>query len=1066
MKKRLTMLLVGLFACVGVSLAQTQVKGTVVSDEDGQPVIGATVRVVGTNEGTVTDMNGKFNITCPKGKNTLSIAYVGMEPIEVSARANMRIILKTDSKNLDEIVVVAYGTSTKGTFTGSAGVVGSEKIELRQVSDISNALAGAVAGVQIQSNNGQPGTSATVRIRGVGSINAGTSPLYVVDGVPYDGDLSSINPADIESMTVLKDAASTALYGARGANGIIMITTKKAQTGNTRVTVDAKWGSNSRQLSNYDVLRSPQEYLEREYTAMYNGATSVLGYDPIKAWQWVNQRITTDEDGGNGYQIYTVPQGEYLFGTNGKLNPNATLGYKDAATNRYYTPDNWEDIMFQSTLRQEYNATVSGSNDRNNFYLSFGFLDDGGLVEGSGFKRTSTRLKDEYKVNEWMKVGANLSYTYTKSYYPDEQTSKDASSSGNAFATANRIAPIYPMYVRDADGNFIYNQGRLTYDYGTIADGTRDRSFMSISNPAGQLQYDISQYVMDILSGNWYVNITPIDGLTLKAQWALNVDNTNGNFLQNAYMGQFASMGGAATQTHSRTYGWDQQYIANYVRTFANKHHIDVTLGYDGYQYKKKYLSAGGSSLYNPESFWVSNAVSQWSIAGRQDKYSTEGYFGRVNYSYDDKYIGNVAVRRDASSRFSKDNRWGTFWSGSAAWIITKEDFMQNLTWLNLLKLKASFGQQGNDAIGNYYAYLDQFAMVGDTSGFSDGTLAYKGNPELTWETQTSFNVGVDFSMFSNKFTGSVEYFSRKSSDMLYYKPVAGSLGYTQIPMNVGSLTNSGFEFDLNYSIFNTKELSWDVNLNATFIKNKINELHPDLNGKLIDGSTIYEEGESMYRMLLPEWAGVDPDNGDALWYYNAEDENGNVTREKTNDYTLAQQTSNRIVTDDLLPTVYGGFGTTIKAYGFDFSIQASYQLGGTIYDSGYAYLMHAGYSTDAGINWHKDIRNAWTTPGQITDVPRLNSLSKNGQYTNATSTRFLTSSDYLSLNNVTIGYTLPSSIVRKLGLTKLRVYFAGDNLALLSARKGLDPRQGYISATAATYSAIRTLSGGVSIAF
>ena len=588
MKKRLTMLLVGLFACVGVSLAQTQVKGTVVSDEDGQPVIGATVRVVGTNEGTVTDMNGKFNITCPKGKNTLSIAYVGMEPIEVSARANMRIILKTDSKNLDEIVVVAYGTSTKGTFTGSAGVVGSEKIELRQVSDISNALAGAVAGVQIQSNNGQPGTSATVRIRGVGSINAGTSPLYVVDGVPYDGDLSSINPADIESMTVLKDAASTALYGARGANGIIMITTKKAQTGNTRVTVDAKWGSNSRQLSNYDVLRSPQEYLEREYTAMYNGATSVLGYDPIKAWQWVNQNITTDENGGNGYQIYTVPQGEYLFGTNGKLNPNATLGYKDAATNRYYTPDNWEDIMYQSTLRQEYNATVSGSNDRNNFYLSFGFLDDGGLVEGSGFKRTSTRLKDEYKVNEWMKVGANLSYTYTKSYYPDEQTSDDSSSSGNAFATANRIAPIYPMYVRDADGNFIYNQGRLTYDYGTIADGTRDRSFMSISNPAGQLQYDISQYVMDIWSGNGYVNITPIDGLTLKAQWALNVDNTNGNFLQNAYMGQFASMGGAATQTHSRTYGWDQQYSANYVRTVAKKHHIDVTLGYDGYQFKDK----------------------------------------------------------------------------------------------------------------------------------------------------------------------------------------------------------------------------------------------------------------------------------------------------------------------------------------------------------------------------------------------------------------------------------------------------------------------------------------------
>ena len=1077
MEKRIKMLFATLFLCVGMAVAQTQVKGTVISDEDGQPVIGATVRVVGTNIGVVTDMNGKFNLTCPKDKSTLSISYVGMEPIEVSARANMRIILKSDAKNLDEIVVVAYGTSTKGTFTGSAGVMKAEKLELRQVSDVSNALAGAVAGVQIQSSNGQPGTSATVRIRGVGSINAGTDPLYVVDGVPFDGDLSSINTADIESLTVLKDAASTALYGARGANGIIMITTKRAQTGKATVTLDAKWGSNSRQIKNYEVIRNAQEYLETEYAAMYNGAISSLGYDPTKAWQWVNQNITTNKNGGSGYQIYTVPEGEYLFGTNGKLNPNATLGYRDEANNRYYTPDNWEEEMFQPTLRQEYNATISGSTDRNNFYLSAGFLEDGGLIEGSGFKRTSTRLKDEYKVNEWLKVGTNLSYSYNKSFYPDEQTA--SASSGNAFGVANLIAPIYPMYVRDADGNIIYNQGRATYDYGTLSDGTRDRSFMSISNPAGQLKYDKREYIMDIFSGNWYFNITPIEGLSLKAQWALNVDNTNYNSLQNAYMGQFASMGGAAYQSHSRTYGFDQQYIANYVRTFADKHHLDVTLGYDGYQYKYKYLYSGGTSLYNPESYFVSNTVSQYNISGYQHKYATEGYFGRINYSYEDKYIGNVAVRRDGSSRFAKNHRWGTFWSGSAAWVITKEDFMKKLTWVDLLKLKASFGQQGNDAIGNYYAYLDQFAMTGDASGFSDGTLSYKGNADLTWETQTAFNVGIDFGLFKNKLTGSIEYFSRKSSDMLYYKPVAGSLGYTQIPMNIGSMTNSGVELDFNYNILNSKDITWDVNLNATFIKNKINELHPDLKGQLISGTRIYEEGESMYRMYLPEWAGVDPENGDALWYCNTFqldadgnrvlDADGNpiVTgRETTNDYTVATKTENRIKTDDLLPTVYGGFGTTFTAYGFDFSLQASYQLGGQLYDSGYASQMHSGYSSYAGRNWHVDIRDAWTTPGQVTDVPRLNSVSQNGQYSNATSTRFMTSSDYLSLNNITIGYTLPSKLVRKIGLTKLRIYFAGDNLALLSARKGLDPRQSYISSSVSIYTAIRTLSGGVSVAF
>ena len=420
----------GMLLSGGAAFAQTQVKGVVVSDEDGQPVIGATVRVVGTNVGAVTDMNGNFNITCPQGKNTLNIAYVGMEPIEVSARPNMRIVLKNNSENLDEIVVVAYGTSKKGTFTGSAGVMKADKLELRQVSEVSNALAGAVAGVQVQSNNGQPGSKATIRVRGVGSINAGKDPLYVIDGIPMpnDADLSSINPADIESMTVLKDAASTALYGARGANGIILITTKKARSGKAVVTVDAKWGSNSREISNYDVLRSPQEYLEYEYAAMYNGATSNLGYSPEKAWRWVNKNITTNSNGGSGYQVYQVPEGEYLFGTDGKLNPNATLGYKDEATNRYYTPDNWEKEMFKPTLRQEYNATISGSNDVNNFYISAGFLDDGGLISGSGFKRTSLRLKDEYKVNDWMKVGANVAYTYAKSFYPDEQTAKNKES--------------------------------------------------------------------------------------------------------------------------------------------------------------------------------------------------------------------------------------------------------------------------------------------------------------------------------------------------------------------------------------------------------------------------------------------------------------------------------------------------------------------------------------------------------------------------------------------------------------------------------------------------------------
>lgn len=1060
--RKLLSLIVMLVVSMTMMMAQNRtVTGVVISSEDNEPIIGASVIVVGTTIGTVTDIEGKFTLSnVPASAKKIKASYVGMTATEVNISAKMNIVLSADDQIIDEVVVTAYGTSKKGTFTGSAGVVKTEQLELRQVSDVSNALAGAVAGVQIQSSNGQPGTSATVRIRGVGSINAGTSPLYVVDGVPFDGDLSSINSSDIESLTVLKDAASTALYGARGANGIIMITTKKAKQGKATVSLDARWGANSRQIGNYDVLRSSQEYLETEYAAIRNGAMYQLGYGASDAWQYANKMLVTNTNGGSGYQVYTVPEGEYQIGIDGKLNPNATLGYKDVANNRYYIPDNWEKETFKQTLRQEYNISISGSSDRNNFFLSAGMLEDNGLVSGSGFRRVSTRLKDEYKVNNWMKVGANIAYAYNKSFYPGDQTA--SSSSGNAFGVANVIAPIYPMYVRDADGNIIYNQGRATYDYGTKADGTRDRTYMSISNPAGQLKYDKREYIMDILSSNWFAEITPIKGLTLRGQWSINIDNTNRNELQNAYMGQFAAIGGAAYQTHSRSYGFDQQYVATYVKTFADKHNIDVTAGYDGYTYKYKYLYAGGSSLYNPESFFVSNAVTQYNVSGYQDSYVTKGFFGRVNYSYDDKYIVNYSIRRDASSRFSKDNRWGTFQAASLAWVISKEAFMESAEWVNMLKFKASIGQNGNDAIGNYYAYTDQYVMTGDASGFSDGTLDFKGNKDLTWETQTAYNIGLDFALFNNKLTGSVEYFARKSSDMLYYKPVAGSLGYTQIPMNVGSMTNYGVEIDLSYNIFTRKNLSWDINLNATNVNNKINSLHEDLGGKWINGSYIYEEGESRYRMYIPEWAGVNPENGEAQWYYN--DENGN--RAKTNDYTIASKTENRIATKDLMPTWYGGFGTSLKAYGFDFAVQFSYQLGGQIYDSGYATVMHSGNNSYAGRNWHTDIRDAWTTPGQVTDVPRLDALTNNGKYVSSTSTRFLTSSNYLSLNNLTIGYTVPAKLINKLGLSKVRVFFAGDNLALWSARKGLDPRQSYTSASVSTYTSIRTLSGGISVAF
>ncbi|SFL17084.1 TonB-linked outer membrane protein, SusC/RagA family [Porphyromonadaceae bacterium KH3CP3RA] len=1052
MKRKLTMFLALFFIGIGLAVAQTQVRGTVV-DEAGEPVIGATIQIKGTSQGTVSDIDGNFNLSAP-ADGTLVISYVGYQTQEVPVSANVRVALQTDTELLDEVIVVAYGTSTKGTFTGSAGVVSTDKIEMRQISNVSNALSGNVAGVQILNNDGQPGTAATVRIRGVGSINAEMDPLYVVDGIPFDGELSSLNPADIASMTVLKDAASTALYGARGANGIIMITTKKGAAGKSTVSVDARYGVNSRSIRNYDVLTSPKNYLETSYQAIYNAGIYNLGYDPIRANRYANQTIVSDGEGGSGYTIYTVPEGQLLIGTNGRLNPNATLGYSDGEY--YYTPDNWADETFSNNARQEYNVSIAGGSERGHHYISFGYLNDQGVVSNSAFERYSTRFNGDFQVKEWFKVGANLNYNYSDSQFSDENIA--TSSSGNAFFIANYIAPIYPIYVRDAENQQIMSiQGRKVYDYGDGNSTNFSRRFMSIANPAGDLVYGKTNYAMDIFNGSWFAEFTPVEGLVLTARYGLNVNNRKYNDLGNAYMGQSASYGGTAYQQLNRYYGFNQQYIANYNYSLDLRNHFDITLGYDEYTYSDQMMFASGQNLYNPESYYVSNAIDNLRGGGTLNEYATRGIISRLNYSHDDKYFGNISYRRDASSRFHPDKRWGNFWSASGAWIMNKESFLESVSWLNLLKFKASFGQQGNDDIGNDYAWLDQFRMTGADGVFADGALRYKGNPDLTWETSTSYNIGFDYAMFNNTLSGSLEYFGRRSGDMLYNKPTAGSLGYTSIPMNIGSMTNSGLEIDLNWNAVKNRNIDWNIYANATFIKNRINELHPDLDGRMIAEDRIYEEGESMYRMYLVEYAGVNPETG--LAEYWAEDEDG--VRYRTDDHVVAQ--NYKVGTDDLLPSVYGGFGTSITAFGFDAGIQFAYQLGGQIYDSGYARLMHGGTSSNGGMNWHKDIYNAWTPENTNTDVPRLNA---NDRYANSTSTRFLTSSNYLSLNNITVGYTVPVQKLTGLGLSKLRIYASADNVGILTSRKGLDPRQSFTSATTARYTPIRSISGGVSLTF
>ncbi|WP_278365279.1 SusC/RagA family TonB-linked outer membrane protein [Phocaeicola barnesiae] len=996
-------------------------------------------------------------INVPSSAKTLVISFIGFQTQKVDVKSNVNVVLKSDAEVLDEVMVVAYGTAKKSAFTGSAATIKNEKITTRQTSNVTNALAGQVAGVQTTSNTGQPGKDAEVRIRGIGSISASNKPLYVVDGVPYDGEISAISTSDIESMTVLKDAASNALYGARGANGVILITTKRGKTGDARVTFDAKWGVNKRGVPSYETVTDPGKFYEMAYSAIYNG--DLKGYatagDLVNANAYANQAMLSSSY--LGYQVFTVPNGEQLIGMNGKLNPNATLGYSDGTY--YYTPDNWSDELFENNTRQEYNFSVSGANDKINYYMSAGYLDDQGIVPNSGFQRYSARLKADYQVKPWLKMGGNVSFTH---YDSREQDTESSTSNANAFYAANIMGAIYPMYVRDANGNIMTdNRGFLRYDYGSDTNFSRNNVIPN-ANPLASYMLDKMKYSGDVVSGKWFADIDIWGGIKAKINIGVDANNVRYTNMTNPFYGQYSEtsgVGGLISVATERSFSTNQQYLLTYNKTFNDVHNLDVLAGHENYNYKYQYLYGSREKIYNPDVPELNNGILNQNNESYSQNYATEGWLFRVQYDYDGKYFGSASYRRDASSAFHPDNRWGNFWSIGAGWLMNKEAFLENQQWIDMLKFKISYGLQGNDNLlyqndyRNYYPYMDQYTLSNSNGDFAT-TLYYKGNPDITWETSHSFNTGFDFTFWGGKLSGAVEYFSRKTTDMLYFKPVASSMGYSRFPENVGSMVNRGVELDLNSNIINTKDFTWDVSFNLTHFKNKVLELAPELEGQLIDGSRIYREGESMYQLYLPKYVGVNPETGESQWALTEPNAAGETV---TTSYTEAS--SNRFATGDILPKVYGGFGTSLTFHGFDFSIAFAYQLGGRIMDNTYQSLMDV---SSQGSAWHVDMLNAWTAENKNTDIPRLNVQDT---FTGYSSDRWLTSSDYLSLQNITFGYTLPKSWTRKLQIDGIRLYFVADNVALLTARKGLDPRQSYTTAEN-VYSPIRTISGGISLNF
>ncbi len=1062
MKKRLSLMLLGLMVTF-VAMAQTVINGTVVSAEDGQPVIGATVRIKGTQQGARTDVDGKFKLKVEPGK-TLIFSYIAMGMVERPAKDGMRVEMYPIDNAMDEVMVVAYGTQKKSSFTGSAAEIKSDDISSHVTSTATSALVGKVAGVQATTGDGGPGSGPSIRIRGIGSMSAYSTPLYIVDGAPYELGIATLNPSDIASMTVLKDAAASAIYGARGANGVIIITTKKADAGkDPAINFEAKWGSNSRLVPNYDVIDNPAEYYETHYRAMFN-SKYYWGSTAAEAYAFADANLFNNAEGGLGYQVYTIPTGQKFIGTNFKLNPNATLGYSDGTYT--YMPDNWYDETFHNSFRQEYNLSASGATERFNYYAALGFLDDGGFVDKSNYTRYTARLNGDYKIKDWLTFSAQMGFTHGISQVPSYEAGERTT--GNMFYVCNYMGPIYPLYVRDAQGNIMTENGRIIYD-------DRNTNFNRPSmegNAVRDNAYNDYKSVSDLFNGRWALTATPVKGLTLSA--SLNVSAYNGRSTSlSSPFGASSSVDGGVGVGHSRQFTFNQNYLARYETTVAKKHNMQFMVGYEQYKLTSSSLSASNDHLFSPFIPELDNALgtSNKRLSSGTTHYMTQGIFGQALYDYDETYFLSASYRRDASSAFAPGHRWGNFGSVGAAWQLNKMDFMKNAEWINFLKLKLSYGIQGNDALGSYYYWADRYtASYNEETKDYSITMSQKGNENLTWESSHAWNLGLDFALFNHRLNGSIEFYHRATSDMLYFRslPLSSGVNADGYYDNVGSMYNRGIEVTLNGNIFRTKDFKWDLDLNFTHNANKITDLDGD---EIHDAGRVLYEGGSIYQAYMYKYAGTDKENGRAMFYKDVKDSEGKVIGQTTT-YSISDAT--QYDCGSTMAKLVGGFGTSLSYKGLDFSAQFSYSLGGKIYDGAYQTLMHNG--TSAGMAMHRDLLDAWSPENRTSDIPRLSVLAADneGVGSQAAIDQYLTSSNYLALNNLTIGYTFPKKWMSRARISNLRVYLAGENLFLLTARKGLDPRyNGGLgtmtsgSGVAATaYAGSRTITAGINLQF
>lgn len=1010
--KRLTYLLLCLFMGVAFATAQTvKVTGTVISADDAGPVIGASIVVAGTTTGTVTDYNGVFTLDVPSSANKLIVSYIGMKSVEVAVKPVLKVIMESDSQNLEEVVVVGYGTQKKKDVTSSIAKVSGGDLSNLASASFDTQLAGRAAGVQVSTPSGVLGSGPQFKVRGMGTITSSSQPLFIVDGMPIaTGDnsdtgtgmgmsyasynsMSDINPNDIESVEILKDGAATAIYGSRAANGVVLITTKKGTKGRTTVT----------------------------YDGYVSAASAVKLHDLLGARDFVTIANEKQENWGN--------KGQAVYDPNG--------------------PDtDWNKHIFRTGFQHNHNVAASGGTEKSQYYVSFGFTEQEGIIRANDLNRLSLKADLTQQATKWLRIGLNGQMTRT---IVNGVMNGENSLGGVGFA-GTRMLPNVAVYdPNDPTGYNIDKESRKSLGRG----GNLSYIDNGIQNIVWALDNNVNRSTNTRTIGGGWAEITIIDGLTLKTQAGLDISKVQDNMYWSAESGDGYGRKGLLEEINSTYENWNWQNVLNFNRTFNALHNLSATAVQEYTRSQTEYIDASVQQL--SDSFFsehiISNTFGIKDVGGYKSFNGLASYMFRANYNYDSKYYIGGSIRYDGLSSLPVDTRWGAFWGGSVAWRMSRENFWKDAPlneWFNDLRIRASYATLGNSNLGNDFPYLGTYGakLYGTQAGIAWNRM---GNNHLKWETTETFDLGLDGSLFNNRLTFELAYWQKNSKDLVLEVPTPPTMGipYNSYFDNIGKIKNSGFEMTVGGTIIATKDWNWRSDLNFSTVKNTVKEIYGGTD--IVNNYTIIREGESFKSLYGYDYYGVNATNGNPIWTKA----DGSLVQFDTfgaYDYKVydpanpsdvskssSLDASDRKILGSSMPTWYGGWNNSVTYKNFDLNVFFRFSGGNEIMNaSRQGSLMNMQFANNG-----TEVLGRWVSPEQPGDglTPKIGYGDEATLFNDGfTDSHFVETGNYLKLSNLAVGYTLPKSVLSAIKITKIRFYAQAQNLFTITGYSGLDP--------------------------